>query len=50
MYYFCDSWFVLLDEVGMKGFLYVDYFDVVCLEIFVFVYVLSGFEDGWVIV
>lgn len=50
MYYFCDSWFVLLDEVGMKGFLYVDYFDVVCLEIFVFVYVLFGFEDGWVIV
>lgn len=49
-YYFRDSWFVLLDEVGMKGFSYADYFDVVRLEIFVFVYALFGFEDGWVIV
>lgn len=34
----------------MKGFSYADYFDVVRLEIFVFVYALFGFEDGWVIV
>lgn len=49
-YYFWDEWFVLFNEVGLEGFIYFDYLDVVCLVIFVLVYVLSGFDEGWVIV
>lgn len=50
IYYICDGWFGLFEDVGMKGYFYFDYFDVVCLEMLVLVYVLFGFVEGWVIV